>query len=50
VKCQEFNQLPVDIKDSLKKTTTFNGTKFGKGRYKAHHKDMSLEIILEHND
>lgn len=41
-KCQEFNKLPVEQKDELKKTTAFNGTKFGKGRYKAHHKDTSL--------
>ncbi len=50
VKCQEFNQLPNELKESLKKTTLFNGTKFGKGRYKAHHKDMSLEKILDYND
>lgn len=43
VKCQEFNRLPEDVKESLRKTETFNGTKFGKGRYKAHHKDYSLE-------
>jgi len=50
VKCQEFNRLPIELKESLKKTTQFNGTKFGKGRYKAHHKDMSLEKIVELND
>jgi UPF0176 protein len=43
LKCQEFNSLPEDVKESLRKTETFNGTKFGKGRYKAHHKDYSLE-------
>ncbi len=43
LKCQEFNRLPEDVKESLRKTETFNGTKFGKGRYKAHHKDYSLE-------
>jgi len=43
IKCQEFNRLSDDIKESLRKTETFNGTKFGKGRYKAHHKDHSLE-------
>lgn len=43
IKCQEFNRLPEDVKESLRKTETFNGTKFGKGRYKAHHKDYSLE-------
>lgn len=43
VKCQEFNQLPEELKEVKRKTETFNGTKFGKGRYKAHHKDHSLE-------
>ncbi|MBC7884985.1 MAG: rhodanese-related sulfurtransferase [Saprospiraceae bacterium] len=43
LKCQEFNKLPEEVKESLRKTTTFNGTKFGKGRYKAHHKDSVLE-------
>lgn len=43
LKCQDFNRLPEDVKESLRKTETFNGTKFGKGRYKAHHKDYSLE-------
>ncbi|MBK8346501.1 MAG: rhodanese-related sulfurtransferase [Saprospiraceae bacterium] len=45
VKCLEFNRLPADIKDSLRKTSTFNGTKFGKGRYKAHHKNDVLDHI-----
>lgn len=43
LKCQDFNRLPEDVKESLRKTETFNGTKFGKGRYKAHHKNYSLE-------
>lgn len=43
IKCQDFNRLPEDVRESLRKTETFNGTKFGKGRYKAHHKDYSLE-------
>ncbi len=42
-KCLDFKNLPEEIKDSLRKSTEFNGTKFGKGRYKAHHKDNSLE-------
>jgi UPF0176 protein len=33
-KCQEFNKLPEDDRSRLKGTTEFNGTKFGKGRYK----------------
>ncbi|MBK8626093.1 MAG: rhodanese-related sulfurtransferase [Saprospiraceae bacterium] len=44
VKCMEFNQLPEEVREVLKKTTTFNGTKFGKGRYKAHHKNEKLEL------
>ena len=44
VKCAEFNELPEDKKIELRKTMEFNGTKFGKGRYKAHKKDEALEI------
>lgn len=33
--CAEFNQLPVDERIELRKTKVFNGSKFGKGRYKA---------------
>ncbi len=42
-KCQSFNELPEEQKLELRKTTEFNGTKFGKGRYKAHRKDEKLE-------
>lgn len=34
-KCKEFNALPEEEKAIRKKTEEFNGTKFGKGRYKA---------------
>ncbi len=44
VKCQDFNELPEEKRDELKKELEFNGTKFGKGRYKAHHKDEPLEL------
>lgn len=44
VKCKEFNQLPESERESLKAKVQFNGTKFGKGRYKALHKDEKLEI------
>jgi len=44
IKCKEFNQLPEAKREALKSTTEFNGTKFGKGRYKAHHKDERLEV------
>lgn len=35
-KCKSFNQLPEDQQVELRKTEVFNGTKFGKSRYKAH--------------
>jgi len=44
VKCKDFNQLPEEERSLLKGTIEFNGTKFGKGRYKAHHKDEGLEL------
>lgn len=34
-KCQEFNELPEEERRTQRKTAVFNGTKFGKGRYKA---------------
>jgi UPF0176 protein len=43
-KCKEFNQLTEDQRALLGKTLSFNGTRFGKGRYKAHHKHEHLEI------
>jgi len=42
-KCKDFNARPVEERNMLKGTIEFNGTKFGKGRYKAHKKDMDLE-------
>lgn len=42
-KCKDFIKLPTEEQDLLKMDTQFNGTKFGKGRYKAHRKDHSLE-------
>jgi UPF0176 protein len=36
-KCRDFIQLPRDTQILLRKTEVFNGTRFGKGRYKAHH-------------
>ncbi len=41
-KCKEFNRLPEDERKMLKGTTEFNGTKFGKGRYKANRKGNDL--------
>lgn len=46
-KCTDFNLLPKDQQEELRKTTEFNGSKFGKGRYKAHRKDHSLEDPLD---
>jgi UPF0176 protein len=43
-KCAEFNKLDEAKKTELRKTVEFNGTKFGKGRYKAHRKDEELVI------
>lgn len=43
-KCSDFNDLPQEQRDRLKASMEFNGTKFGKGRYKAHRKDEHLEI------
>ena len=41
-KCSDFNELPKEERLKLRVTEVFNGTKFGKGRYKAHHKDEQL--------
>ena len=41
-KCKDFNHLPEEERALLKGTTEFNGTKFGKGRYKAHRADHQL--------
>ncbi|MBX2873364.1 MAG: rhodanese-related sulfurtransferase [Saprospiraceae bacterium] len=41
-KCKEFNELPEEQREKLKGTIEFNGTKFGKGRYKAFRKDEGL--------
>lgn len=46
-KCQEFNQLPEETRETMKGTIAFNGTKFGKGRYKAFKVDESLQLDLE---
>ena len=41
-KCKDFIQLPLEEQEEKKKTESFNGTKFGKGRYKAHRKNHQL--------
>lgn len=35
-KCRAFNELPEDERRVLRKTEKFNGSAFGKGRYRAH--------------
>jgi UPF0176 protein len=42
VECDEFNQLPEEKKEELKGKISFNGTKFGKGRYKANHQSSGI--------
>ncbi len=42
--CMDFIRLPEDEQEQLKGQIEFNGTKFGKGRYKALHKDQQLII------
>ncbi len=44
-RCADFNHMPEAEREKLKGQIEFNGTKFGKGRYKAFHKDENL--ILE---
>ena len=34
-KCADFIELPIEERSELRKSVSFNGTKFGKGRYKA---------------
>jgi UPF0176 protein len=40
--CMEFNQKPAEERSELIGKIEFNGTKFGKGRYKVNRKDQSL--------
>jgi UPF0176 protein len=42
-KCADFVKLPREQQLSLRKTETFNGTQFGKGRYKAHRAEDDLD-------
>lgn len=44
VKCREFNKLPKGDRDRLKPQLEFNGSRFGKGRYKAANKDEPLDL------
>lgn len=42
-KCTDFNALPEEERNELKGTIEFNGTKFGKGRYKAAKDSLDTE-------
>nr|WP_246141680.1 rhodanese-related sulfurtransferase [Phaeodactylibacter luteus] len=42
--CSDFNNLPEEKREELRGQLEFNGTKFGKGRYKALRKDEPLDI------
>ena len=41
-KCHDFLQLPEEERKEKRKKEEFNGTKFGKGRYKAHKKGGAI--------
>lgn len=43
-KCNDFIKLPEVEQKELRGITEFNGTKFGKGRYKAHHQEDTLDV------
>lgn len=43
-KCSDFIQFPEEMQSTLRKTEIFNGTRFGKGRYKAHNSKHNLEV------
>lgn len=44
-KCTDFIRISPEEQKELRKTLVFNGTKFGKGRYKAH--NSRDELLLE---
>ena len=44
LKCKSFNQLPDEERARLKTQIQFNGTRFGKGRYKALHQHEQLDL------
>lgn len=44
LKCKDFNQLPEEEQKRLKPKLQFNGTQFGKGRYKALHQHETLHL------
>ncbi|MEM9545272.1 MAG: rhodanese-related sulfurtransferase [Bacteroidota bacterium] len=42
--CKDFIALPLEKRQKLRGQIKFNGSKFGKGRYKAHNQNEALEI------
>jgi len=42
--CSDFKQLPEEEREARRGKLAFNGTKFGKGRYKALRKDEPLDL------
>lgn len=44
LKCRDFSKLPEEEQKRLKPKLQFNGTKFGKGRYKALHQHETLNL------
>jgi len=42
LKCRDFNRLPEDLKIQYRKKVQFNGTKFGKGRFRPESKEDPL--------
>lgn len=43
-KCKDFNHIDENERKILRKTEVFNGTRFGKGRYKAFNKEHVLDV------
>lgn len=43
-KCKDFNHIDEGERKILRKTEVFNGTRFGKGRYKAFNKEHILDV------
>lgn len=42
-KCRDFTQLPEEEQVHLRKTESFNGSRFSKGRYRAYNHEWSLK-------
>ena len=44
LKCMQYKALPEEEQNKIKPKVEFNGTKFGKGRYKALSRDETLDL------